>query len=146
VDLDTLPADRTEMRVSGRLVVVALFLFGIALTAGLWIYWTLHTAPFRPLQDALAAEVPGSSPRVDGGQRKMHKGTPKILRVTLRVDFDPVSDTRQGERLLDKVEQIAKQHVDLHSYDVLELFLFHGVPEKDLRQKEFVRDLRLEAR
>ena len=44
-------------RVSGRVVVVAMFLFGITATAGLWGYWTLHTGPFRPLQDALAQGV-----------------------------------------------------------------------------------------
>ena len=44
-------------RVSGRVVVLAMFLFGITATAGLWGYWTLHTGPFRPLQDALAKDL-----------------------------------------------------------------------------------------
>src|ERR1700691_6004344 len=96
-------------RVSGRAVVIGLFAFGIALTSILWIYWTLHTAPFRPLQDALAVEFPGSSPRVTGGQRKMHKGTPKILQVILRVDFDPLTQTKKGEAVVDRVEIVAQR-------------------------------------
>jgi hypothetical protein len=132
---------RPVMRVSGRVVVVSLFVFGIALTSLLWIYWNLHTAPFRPLQDALAAELPGSSPRVEGGQRKMHKGTPRTLRVTLRVDFDPIGETARGEQVLDRVEQIARRYVDLGSYEVLEVNLFQGVPEKELRENKFTRRL-----
>jgi hypothetical protein len=128
-------------RISGRVVVVGLFLFGIGLVSLLWIYWKLHTGPFRPLQDALAAEFPGSSPRVEGGQHKIHKGTPKTLRATLRVDFDPERETRRGEEMLDRVQEIAKRYDDLISYEVLEVFLFHGVPEQDLKQREFERNL-----
>ena len=133
-------------RVSGRAVVFGMFAFGIGATGSLWLYWTLHTGPFRPLQKALAAEFPHSVPRVEGGQRKMHKHTPRILRVTLRVDFDPETETSRGQRVLDRIEEIARQHVDLSSYDVLEAYLFQGVPESALRQKEYQHDLRPIAR
>jgi hypothetical protein len=119
-----------------------MFIFGIAMTGTLWIYWTLHTGPFRPFQDALAAEIPHSVPRVEGGQHKMHKGTPHVLRVTLRVEFDPVRETTKGEKIVDRVEKIAARFVDLSQYDVLQVFLYHGVPEKSLLQKEYTRNLK----
>jgi hypothetical protein len=144
-ETDATPEPRPDARVSGRAVVIGMFTFGIAATSILWIYWTLHTGPFRPLQDALAVEFPGSVPRVDGGQRKMHKGTPKILRVVLRVDFDPVTGTRQGQQTLDRVEKLARHHIDLNAYDVLDVYLYHGVPERDLREKEFERTLKRSA-
>jgi hypothetical protein len=131
----------TPSRVSGRVVVVAMFLFGITATAGLWTYWTLHTRPFRPLQEALATEFPRSNPRVDGGQRKMRKGMPKILRAVLRVDFDPTTETTKGEETLNRVERIARQHVDLAQYDYLDVYLYQGVPEQTIREKEFERKL-----
>ncbi len=128
-------------RVSGRAVVFGMFAFGLAATGFLWVYWTLHTGPFRPLQLALAKEYPHSVPRVEGGQRKMHKRTPMILRVTLRVDFDPETETSRGERVLGRVEEIARQHLDLSAYERLEVYLYEGVPENALRQKEYQRDL-----
>jgi hypothetical protein len=145
-ETDAAPEPKPAARVSGRAVVIGMFTFGIAATATLWIYWTLHTGPFRPLQDALAAEFPGSLPRVDGGQRKMHKGTPKILRVVLKVDFDPVTDTRQGQQVLDRVEELARHHIDLNVYDFLDVYLYQGVPESVLREKEFERTLRPNTR
>jgi hypothetical protein len=131
-----------ERHLSGRMVVLAMFAFGIATTGAMWVYWTLQTGPFRPLQDALAAALPGSSPRVEGGQHKMHKGTPRVLRVTLRVDFDPQADEARGERVLDRVQSIANRYVDLDRYDSLEVYLFHGIPEKELRQRKFERSLK----
>lgn len=133
------PPDR---RLSGRAVIVGLFVFGFLLTGLLWLYWALHVAPFRPLQDALAAEIRDSSPRVDGGQRRMHKGTPHILRITLRVPFDPVTDTRRAEATLDRIEAVARQKIDLDSYDELEVHMFQGIPEKGLVQQEYRRNLR----
>ena len=130
---------RPEWRISGRGMVLGMLAFGVLTTSSMWIYWTLHVGPFRPFQDALAAAFPHSSPRVDGGQRKMHKGTPKILRVVLRVEFDPVTESARGEQVVDLVEQIARKHLDLDAYEVLEVFLFQGVPEKEVRQQEYRR-------
>ncbi len=122
--------------------VLGLLAFGVLTTTSMWVYWTLHTGPFRPFQDALAAAFPHSSPRVDGGQQKMHKGTPRILRVVMRVDFDPTADSARGEKVVDSVEQIAGQYLDLSGVrGAGSRFLFQGVPEKDVRQKEFTRHL-----
>jgi hypothetical protein len=141
IEPDKEPASRSARRVSGSGVVLAMFAFGIAATAGLWTYWTLHTGPFRPLQDALAKEFPGSVPRVDGGQRKLRKGMPTILRAVLRVYFDPVTETAKGEQILDRVEQLSRQHIDLSQYDVLDVYLYEGVPEQAIREREFERPL-----
>jgi hypothetical protein len=119
-----------------------MFVFGSLITGSMWVYWTMHSAAFRPLQDALAAEFPGSLPRVDGGQHKMQTHPPKILRATLKVDFDPTHDPARGEQVLDRVEQIARRYVNLTDYDVLQVFLYHGIPEKNLVEREFSRDLR----
>ena len=136
------PASPSARRVSGSAVVLAMFAFGITATGALWTYWTLHTGPFRPLQDALAKEFPGSVPRVDGGQRKMRKGMPSILRAVLRVQFDPVTETTKGEQTLNRVEQICRQHIDLSQYDVLDVYLYEGVPEQAIREREFERQLK----
>jgi hypothetical protein len=122
-------------------MVLGMLVFGVLTTSSMWIYWTLHVGPFRPFQDALAAAFPHSSPRVDGGQRKMHKGTPKILRVVLRVEFDPVTESARGEEVVNVVEQIARKHLDLDAYEQLEVFLFQGVPEQEVRQQEYKRIL-----
>jgi hypothetical protein len=122
--------------------VLGLIAFGVMTTSAMWIYWTLHVGPFRPFQDALAAAFPHSSPRVDGGQHKMHKGTPKILRVVMRVEFDPVAELATGEQVVDVVEQIARKHLNLGGYEELDVFLFHGVPEQEVRQQEYKRTLR----
>jgi hypothetical protein len=133
---------RPEWRVSGRGMVLGMLAFGVLTTSAMWIYWTLHVGPFRPFQDALAAAFPHSSPRVDGGQRKMHKGTPRILRVVMRVEFDPVNELARGEGVVDVVEQIARKHLDLDAYEELDVFLFQGVPEQEVRQQDYKRTLR----
>ena len=122
-------------------MVIGMLAFGLATTAGMWAYWTLHTGPFRPLQDAIAAAFPHSSPRVEGGQHKMHKGTPLVLRIVMRVDFDPVTEKSHGEEVVDSVEKIASQHINLAAYDELDVFLFQGVPEQEVRQQEYNRIL-----
>ncbi len=133
---------RAERRVSGRGMVLGLLVFGTFTTGAMWVYWTLHVGPFRPLQDAIAAAFPHSSPRVDGGQRKIHKHTPKILRIVMRVDFDPVVEKSRGEEVVTKVEKIAGEYVDLSQYEELEVYLFQGVPEQNVKQQEYTRSLR----
>ena len=87
-------------------------------------------------------EFPKSIPRVDGGQRKMRKGMPKILRAVLRVEFDPTTETAKGEETLARVEKIARQHIDLDQYEYLDVYLYEGVPEQIIREKEFERKLK----
>ena len=127
-------ASATPPRVSGKVVVAAMFGFALFIILALYAYWDLYTRPFRPLQYALAQAYPGSSPRVIGGQHKSHKpGGKKTLRIVMRVpegDFDPESDTQQREARSVDVVSIAAEHVDIAQYEVLELHLFRPVPEK----------------
>ena len=136
----------TPRTVSGRVIVIGLFLLGITATGVLWTYWHLHLVPFMPLQESLAAEFEHSSPRVDGGRRKMHKGTPKILRVVMRVPFDPTdaeADVQnQIEQRMTRVMELATQHTPIGEYDLLEVHLYQETKEDELRQKTFLKDLK----
>jgi hypothetical protein len=120
---------------SGRWVVLAMFGFGIVATAGLWTYWELHTRPFRALQEAIVREFPESNPRVQGGRKKMHKGTPRVLQVVMRVRFDPVAREDEASRVAARVAELAARHQDLSQYDTVEIGLFRPVAEQDPRMR-----------
>jgi hypothetical protein len=126
-------ATRRPRRLSGRWVVIGMFVFGIAATAGLWVYWKLHVGPFLPLQQALAEEFENAAPHVDGGQRKKHKRTPRILRITMKVAFDPTVPANQSqvEQVAERVIAIARQQPDFRHYDELEIYLFWPVQEQE---------------
>ncbi|MEQ9408627.1 MAG: hypothetical protein RIK87_12905 [Fuerstiella sp.] len=134
-----------EKGVPGRLIVVAMFSLGIIATGILWTYWQLHLMPFMPLQKSLAAEFDESSPRVDGGRRKSHKGTPMILRVVMRVPFDPIADDPETQQKvqerLTRTRELAEEHADLDSYELLEVHLYKESKEQELQQKTFLQDL-----
>ena len=119
----------------GRWVVLAMFAFGLVATGGMWLYWELHTRPFRPLQEAIVQAFPGSNPRVQGGQAKMHKGTPRILRIVMRVDFDPVSQADRAQQVASQVAALARRHQDLSRYDHIEVGLFQPLAEQDPRMR-----------
>ena len=140
---ESTPQDNT---ISGRAVVIAMFALAITATGILWAYWNLHLMPFMPLQEALAEEYEESSPRVDGGRRKTHKGTPLILRVVMRVPFDPNSSAADvqdliEERLTRTQEMAAKLTVDFESYEVLQVHLYQEEKEGQMSQKTFEREL-----
>jgi hypothetical protein len=122
--------------VSGPLVIAIMFAFASIATGILWFYWYYHSAPFAPLQKAIAEEFRLSAARVDGGQRRMHKDSPRLLWIVLRVDFQP----DEGEASLSAVGRIAdlaEKHVDLASYDQLNVRLFIGEPEKYLHKQDY---------
>lgn len=111
-----------------------MFTFAIAATTILYVYWKLHIGPFLPIQRALAEEFRGSRPRVEGGQRKMHKGTPRILRVTMKVDFDPDVETERSQALAQRAARFCAKRGDLASYDVFEAHFYWPEPEKELHE------------
>ncbi|MFN6151495.1 MAG: hypothetical protein ACK5BP_16175, partial [Planctomyces sp.] len=86
--------------VSGRTVVVLMFVMGILATAFLYTYWTLHLTPFMPLQEAIVREFPGSAPRVNGGRKKIHKQTPMILRIAIKSETDPTSEAPADQQAM----------------------------------------------
>ena len=136
------PATGVGPVISGRWVVVGMFTFALTVTGLLFLYWHLHTSPFRPLTEVLAHEFEGSHPLVQGGQEKAHKGTPKILRITLRVDFAP-DDENNGERVdtvVDRIAQLADKHHGLAKYDTLEIHLVRLRAEKTAQQREIKID------
>jgi hypothetical protein len=120
---------------SGRWLVVGMFAFAITTTSILYLYWKMHVGPFLPLQKALAAQFDDSRPLVEGGQRKMHKNTPRILRITMKVDFDPTADEAQAGAFADRVVEFTRAHYsELSAYEVLEIHLFYPQPEKTIRE------------
>lgn len=122
---------------AGRWVVVAMFLFAIGATATLYFYWNAHISPFLPLQKALAEKYPDCRPKVEGGQRKMHKGSPKILRVTMKIEFDPT--TKKGNERAEKFSKdvagfVREVYEPLQDYEYLELHFYWPEPEKEIKQ------------
>lgn len=123
-------------RVRGWWIVLAILSFGLILTGINWAYWKRHIAPFLPLQKRLAEEYRGSKPRVEGGQRKIHQATPKILRVTMMLDFNPETEAGKpkAERFAKDVAAfIAREWSELTEYDLLELHLYWPEPEQEIR-------------
>jgi hypothetical protein len=130
---------------SGRWVVIGLFAFAIVLTGAMWGYWKLHRGPFLPLERVLADTFPGSSPKVEGGQRKIHKETPRILRITLKVDFDPVADESRAKAFAERVLSVVSANYDVTTYDTSEIHLFWPEPEREIKQWTIELPLRVET-
>jgi hypothetical protein len=145
--VETVLDDTTDgvegQEIPGRWVVLGMIAFAVLVTGSMYVYWNLHTAPFRPLQEALAAEYKGSHPLVQGGQVKMHKGTPRILRIVLRVEFDPNDEGEQKtvDKMVDRIIQLAGEYHDLTQYDTVEIHLAWIRPEKKTLEREITRDV-----
>ncbi len=125
--------------VSGRLAVVMMFSFGLIITAFLYYYWTKHTARFRPLQDAIALEFKGSMPRVEGGQRKKSlELSPIILRVTMKVFFDPTVNLIEADEYATALTKFIQKYEDLRQFDKLEYHFYQLNPEDVVKQNTFI--------
>ena len=146
-------------RRSGTWMVLIMFAFAFAMIGTMYLYWELHTRPFRPLQIAIGAKYPNSMPRVIGGQHKSHQPGSRVrLRIVIAVDFDPTeglprpagTPTEPGAQdrvtlddtmvVNDQIRAVytsllglAKQYTDLTPYQDLEIFLEHRRPEKTSR-------------
>jgi len=119
--------------VSGKLVVVGMFAFGLLLTGLLYAYWDLHTRPFRPLQEAIAKSIPGSMPRVIGGKHKSHlRGSLNTLRIIVQVDYNPLDASNEARRdeLARTILDLVRTHHDVTPYERIELHLEHRIPER----------------
>lgn len=138
-------------------MVVIMFAFAITMIGLMYLYWELHTRPFRPLQIAINARYPNSMPRVIGGKHKSHQAESKAtLRMVIAVDFDPteglprpagttpdeedrvtLTDTMKIDTRVDEayktLVQLANENTDLNDYEVLEIFLEQRRPEKRSR-------------
>ena len=67
---------------------------------------------------------------------------PTILRAVLRVNFDPVTETPKGSKSSPVSNNCRGKHVDLGQYDVIDVYLYQGVPEQEIREREFERKLK----
>jgi hypothetical protein len=137
-------ADTTKRSgaVSGPAVVALMVAFGVIATATLWVYWYYHSAPFVPLQRAISAEFPRSSPRVDAGQRKIHKGTPAEIWIIMRVEFDLESDDAEPQAAADRVKELVNEHLNKGQYDTLHVRLYRGKPEQYIQKRDIDMPLR----
>ena len=132
------PQDRT---ISGKVIVLSMFTLAIVATGTLWAYWSLHMLPFMPLQEALAEQFENSSPRVDGGRRKMQNSTPMILRAVMRVPFDPNDSSAETQDLIeDRITatmELAVRYTPVNEYEILEIHLYMEKKEDAISQKTF---------
>ena len=128
---------------SGTWVVLGLMVFGCLFIGVLWFYTVLHTGPFQELRNAIDSEFADSTPQVEGGQRKIHKGSPKILRITLRVHDDPRHDDQRVGEMVDQLVSLAEQHHGLGGYDVLDVYLVWFRPEHKAVSRHEERDVQL---
>ncbi|MEJ7593591.1 MAG: hypothetical protein WKF77_18795 [Planctomycetaceae bacterium] len=137
------PATRT---ISGRWLVIGMFAMGITATGLLYAYSTLHLGPFRSLQDAIVKEFPGSSPRVDGGKKRMQLGTPTILRILMKSEVDPVSESEESVRQMmamrQRIAELALEKVTLPDLAIIELHVYKLVQEDQIRKRSYRLDLK----
>lgn len=117
--------------VSGTWVVVGVLLLGISATAVMFVYWDLHTKPFRPLTEAIGRTFKNSLPKVEGGR---HKQGPKTLRIAFRVPFSPETDPQRTQETLDTVFDLIRRHQDLTGYEKVQIYLIQMVPEESAKK------------
>ena len=124
--------------VSGSKVVIAMFSLGILATAALSVYWAKHLEPFMPMQLALNERFEGASARIDGGQRKLHQGTPSVLSVRMRIPFDPnaADAAPRVQEIVDACVELSRIHVAEMQFDEVVVLMYHQVKEKGASQKK----------
>ena len=113
----------------GPRVVLGMFLFASLISSGLWIYFELHTRPFRELTDQLGETFPHSSPRVEGGKAGLHKQTARVLRIVMRISYNPYEDEQRFLKQQSEILSIASQKKRLNQYDECEIHLFYQPAE-----------------
>ena len=127
--------------VRGVWAAVGILVLGLVFTGVLWWYTDMHAGPFRELRDAIHSEFPGSSPQVEGGQRKIHKGSPKILRITLRVEKDPRSNDDLVSRAMKRLVVLAERYHGLRKYEQLDVYFVWFRPERPAISRHEQRDV-----
>lgn len=128
------PATHTR-EISGKWVVLGMLTLGIFATGLLFLYFELHTRPFRPLREALGREFKHSRPNVEGGRLK-GRG-PMILRISMSVPFDPFVEETKASELNSRVLEIAKSYHDLETFEQVQVNLIYFVPESTAKRRTF---------
>lgn len=125
------PQDR---KISGTAVVISLLVMGLTATAVMFVYWDLHTKPFRPLTEAIGRTFKYSLPQVEGGR---HKQGPMTLRIAIRVPFSPDADEERTHETLRTICELIRRHQDLAGYEQVQIHLFQVLPEETAKKKTF---------
>lgn len=147
-DPATTPQTRLDPEVSGKLVILVLFLFGSIMTGTMWVYWKMHLAPFLPLQQAIVAEEEFklSRPVVEGGREKGDPDADNVLRVTMMVEFDPNEETERVDEIEAAIVNLARTKLpQVAEYDLLELNLYWPKQESELTPITTQRRVELHA-
>ncbi len=131
----------SKRSLTGKPVVFGMFLFALMVSIGLWSYWELHTQPFRTLTDQLGDTFPHSNPRVEGGKHGMHKQTPLVLRIVMRVSYDLTLNEQKYQKQVSEILSIAAQSGMLKKYEECEIHLYYQPAE----QKPAVRSITISA-
>jgi len=131
----------SKRSLTGKPVVLGMFLFALFVSVGLWSYWELHTQPFRTLTDQLGETFPHSNPRVEGGKHGMHKQTPFVLRIVMRVQYAPNLNEQKYQKQVSEILGIAVQSGMLNKYEECEIHLYYQPAE----QKPEVRSITISA-
>ena len=138
-----LPAPKT---ISGRWLVIGMFAMGITATGLLYAYSTLHLGPFKPLQEAIVKEFPGSSPRVDGGKKRMQLDTPTILRILMKSHIDLMSETDESigkiRTMRIRIAELALENVTLPNLAIIELHVYKPLQEDQILKRSYRLDLK----
>lgn len=130
-------ADETPVRsqsIPGYWVVLGMFLMASVGTAIIFVYWEMHTRPFRPLTEAVGREFRHSLPKVEGGR---HKQGPVTLRIAMTVPFKPVKGVEETDAVVRRVIELARQHTDVSRFEVLEVYLIQRLPESEAVTESF---------
>ena len=131
---------------SGRWLVIGMFAMGITATGLLFAYSTLHLGPFKPLQEAIVREFPGSAPRVDGGKKRMQLDTPTILRILMKTEIDPLSESEESVRAMmamrKRIAELAVEKVTLPDLAIIELHVYKLVQEDQILKRSYRLDLK----
>ena len=122
-------------QISGSAVVVGMLVLGVLSTSMLFVYFELHTGPFRPLREAIGREFRHSRPNVEGGLLK-GRG-PKILRISMSVPFNPFVDEQKSQEINLRVLKIARELQDLPSYEHVQVNLIYFEPETTAKRRTF---------
>ena len=143
---DPEPSRKNVRTISGRWMVIGMFTMGITLTSLLYAYSTLHLGPFRPLQDAIVREFPGSAPRVDGGKKKPHQNTPTILRILIKTEMDLLSEHDESVQQLiamrQRVGELALEKAPLPDLAILEIHVYKLQKEDKIDKRSFRMDMK----
>lgn len=129
------PSPRPPREIPGSAVVIGMILLGIGATALLFVYFELHTGPFRPLREAIGREFKHSRPNVEGG-RVRGRG-PMILRISMSVPFDPYLEEAKAAQFNKRVVEIAKTFENLPKFEQIQVNLIYFAPEKNAIRRTF---------